>query len=301
MDVLPLLSPADSTRTYVHRGKEFQQFFQLVPQFPGSYTRVEAEYYPDPAQSWMISVPWFPLLLVTLYMAMCYFGPKVMANHKPFGLRIPLILWNFLLSTFSLIGAYRTAPHLLYLIYATSLKDTICTDPVAHWGAGATGMWVQFFILSKIPELGDTIFIVLKKKPLIFLHWYHHVTVLLFCWNSYVTESASGLWFITMNYTVHAVMYGYYGAMAAKLPMRWFPSWLLTAMQIAQMVVGVVIVSVTWYYASQPQETCKNDITNLYAGAVMYFSYLLLFVKFFVDKYILGRTSSLAPARAKKE
>jgi len=37
---------------------------------------------------------------------------------------------------------------------------------------GATGLWVQLFILSKIPELIDTFFIVQRKRPLIFLHWY---------------------------------------------------------------------------------------------------------------------------------
>eukprot|EP00669_Euglena_mutabilis_P006694 TRINITY_DN220_c0_g1_i1.p1 TRINITY_DN220_c0_g1~~TRINITY_DN220_c0_g1_i1.p1 ORF type:complete len:262 (-),score=92.92 TRINITY_DN220_c0_g1_i1:389-1174(-) len=239
--------------------------------------------------------PWLPIVSVVLYLALCYFGPKLMENHKPFGLRGPLVLWNFGLSLFSIIGAYRTVPHLLYLLAYTPFRDTICTDPVANWGTGATGIWVQMFILSKIPELGDTVFIVLKKKPLIFLHWYHHVTVLLFCWNSYVTESGSGLYFVAMNFTVHAIMYAYYGAMAARLPMKWFPSWLLTSLQIIQMVIGIIVIAFSWYYVSTKGETdpeCKNDPTNLYAGAIMYTSYLLLFVQFFVEKYILKRNGS---------
>ncbi len=43
----------------------------------------------------------------------------------------------------------------------------------------------------------------LRKKPLIFLHWYHHVTVLLYCWHSYYEQTTYGLYFIAMNYTVH--------------------------------------------------------------------------------------------------
>ena len=42
----------------------------------------------------------------------------------------------------------------------------------------------------------------------IFLHWFHHVTVLLYCWHAYTaTPAATGLWFAAMNYTVHSVMY----------------------------------------------------------------------------------------------
>ena len=57
------------------------------------------------------------------------------------------------------------------------------------------GLWLFLFVMSKFPELIDTAFIVLKKGDLIFLHWYHHITVLLFCWQSYATRSSTGIYF----------------------------------------------------------------------------------------------------------
>lgn len=36
---------------------------------------------------------------------------------------------------------------------------------------GETGLWAFLFVLSKIVELGDTAFLVLRKRPIIFLHW----------------------------------------------------------------------------------------------------------------------------------
>lgn len=42
-------------------------------------------------------------------------------------------------------------------------------------------------------ELGDTLFLVFRGKTVPFLHWYHHVTVLYFCWLGYVpTQSMVG-------------------------------------------------------------------------------------------------------------
>jgi hypothetical protein len=40
---------------------------------------------------------------------------------------------------------------------------------------------MSFFTVSKVFELWDTFFIVVRKRPLILLHWYHHVTVLCVC------------------------------------------------------------------------------------------------------------------------
>jgi elongation of very long chain fatty acids protein 6 len=90
-----------------------------------------------------------------------------------------------------------------YLLCFFSSSSFIESDRVS-------GFWTLAFVLSKVPELGDTVFIVLRKQPLIFLHWYHHVTVLIYSWYSYSEYTAAARWFVVMNYIVHSVMYSYY-------------------------------------------------------------------------------------------
>ena len=63
----------------------------------------------------------------------------------------------------------------------------------------------------------DTFFLVIHKKKVLFLHWYHHITVLLYTWYGYTHASPIGVHMTAMNYTVHAVMYGYYFLMAMKM------------------------------------------------------------------------------------
>merc|ERR1712072_138491 len=65
---------------------------------------------------------------------------------------------------------------------------------------GPAGLWLTLFIFSKIPELIDTAFLVIRKKPVIFLHWYHHFTVMLYCWHALDTTAAPGIWFAAMNF-----------------------------------------------------------------------------------------------------
>jgi elongation of very long chain fatty acids protein 6 len=48
-------------------------------------------------------------------------------------------------------------------------------------------MAVHLFIISKLPELGDTLFLAIKGVDIGLLQWYHYCTVLTFCWHSYVT------------------------------------------------------------------------------------------------------------------
>ncbi len=176
-------------------------------------------------------------------------------------------------------------PVLINNLLTQTYEETVCTFPVDTWASGTSGFWVMLFIYSKIPELIDTAFIVLRRKPLIFLHWYHHVTVLLFCWSSYSTMAASGLYFVAMNYSVHALMYGYYFMQALKICPRSFPTALITISQITQMFIGTGVCMSCWYFllAGRP---CHNDKSNLYAGALMYASYLYLFCDFAVRRFI---------------
>ena len=78
------------------------------------------------------------------------------------------------------------------------------------------------FTLSKIPELIDTFFIIARKKKLIFLHWYHHATVLMYSFYLYKDRLAGAAYYGTMNFTVHAIMYTYYFFSACKIRL---PKW----------------------------------------------------------------------------
>ena len=68
------------------------------------------------------------------------------------------------------------------------LESLLVTKASYSFGSGSCGLWVALFIYSKVPELIDTLFLILRSREVIFLHWYHHITVLLFCFQSYRLE-----------------------------------------------------------------------------------------------------------------
>jgi hypothetical protein len=114
---------------------------------------------------------------------------KIMVNRTAFSLKVPLVCWNLMLTLFSLYGVWRSVPPMLQLLYRDGLYATTC-EPMkdkTDFGPHALSLWL--FTLSKIPELGDTIFIVLRKKPLILLHWYHHISVLFVVFQACGTQS----------------------------------------------------------------------------------------------------------------
>lgn len=273
-------------------GLEYKEFSCVYPTLGKLYFGFEKYYDPEPVYAWMEERPVIPIAAVMAYGFLCYFGRKKMASEDAWKWRNQLALWNFSLSLFSWIGAARTVPHLFSNLATLPLRDNLCMNPKIGYGTGSTGLWTQLFCLSKFPELMDTFFIVIHKKPLIFLHWYHHITVLLYCWHSYVNDSGTGLFFVAMNYSVHAIMYGYYFLMAMKLKPKWLNAKFITVAQISQMVVGVSVTLLGfYYYVTKGEQSCSIQRENIISAFLMYGSYLFLFVQFFVGRYLKVKTT----------
>ncbi len=233
---------------------------------------------------WMSNYFGYIVFYAICYLALIVFGKKIMEKREKFELRRFLIAWNFLLSLFSTLGAVRVWPEFIYEIQNYGLEHTFCSH---HWTHGVHGCWVQLFVLSKFAELIDTAFIIARKQKLIFLHWYHHLTVLLYVWfcTIEVDSAASGRWFMVMNFTVHAFMYAYYGLSALRFKIPKWVNIILTSSQILQMIIGIYI-NFSAFLIKQRGGSCSISDNNLKFSFVMYLSYFILFFNFFYKVYL---------------
>merc|ERR1711972_447112 len=183
-------------------------------------------------------------------------------------------------------GVVACVPVLATSLWEHGLHFTMCA-PAAWYATGWSGFFVALFIYSKIAELMDTVLLLLAGKPVIALQWWHHSTVLLYCWHSYAARIASGAWFACMNYSVHSIMYGYFAVMGTsyrKAVSRY--AIYITLLQLLQMLVGM-FVTVKAVLHQAAGEECHVNKTNSVLGLSMYSSYFALFFKLFVDNYCL--------------
>ena len=221
-----------------------------------------------------------------VYVVSIFTLQKVMEKRRKFSLQVPLLLWNTGLCIFSIVGSYMTvSPQFRVLLYH-GVQASVCGRNIQD---GPAGVWSLLFILSKAPELIDTYFIVLRKQKLIFLHWYHHITVFVYCWYNYCLLISTGQWFIVMNYMVHSIMYGYYALRISRLIK--LPIWVnmfITSLQLLQMVVGVAVNMYVFVHIRTDWH-CDRRVEKSYfyvaLSFIMYFSYFILFAQFFYSTY----------------
>jgi len=239
---------------------------------------------------------------LTGYISLAYviviFGlKKYMSNRKRFEIQTPLFLWSLALAVFSIIGAIRTIGEAVWTGRNHDVYYSACNPSIFY---GSTAFWSLAFVLSKVIELGDTVFIVLRKQPLIFLHWYHHFTVLVYSFYTYSQHSGPGRWFCVMNYVVHSFMYSYYALRAAKINVPKFVNIAITSMQIIQMTLGTG-VCIYAYYLKYQGVFCHITYDNLHCGLLMYISYFLLFGNYFFHTYLKSKQPAVNRTRKTSE
>lgn len=225
----------------------------------------------------------FPAILVVcvLYVAFIFTGRRWMQDKQPFDLRRELTMWNTGLAVFSILGFLNLTPAMLHKLFNEGYLATVCSPLTGSH----VDLWKFLFCLSKAAELGDTVFLVLRKSQLTFLHCYHHLTVLIYAWYGGTLDSDPlGNWFGWMNYGVHSVMYMYF---VLKSIGFWVPNGVsraITLLQLSQFLMGLVAI-LTAVWVKMRGHFCPTSDTVILVGIALYGSYFALFVNFFYNRY----------------
>ncbi|XP_050521966.1 elongation of very long chain fatty acids protein AAEL008004-like [Daktulosphaira vitifoliae] len=194
-------------------------------------------------QYWLMSSMWPVLLILIAYL---YFvlklGPSIMKNRKPFNIDRIVMIYNIvqvLYSTYLVKEAFR-----LYWFQNDYRFNCIEMD-YSYTDISKDRIFVVWlYFISKVLDLLDTIFFVLRKKQnqVTFLHVYHHGMVLTFGW-IFVKFYPGGqlALFGTINAFVHAIMYSYYFLTVLKPEYKkaWWKKY-LTQLQLIQFVITAV-------------------------------------------------------------
>jgi len=264
-----------------------------IVDFAASLAKLGADY--GNMQAWKDVVAFcnshweIPAAFAVSYLTMVFATRRKISPHRFSGVvDTCFAAWNLGLSLFSCWGFYNMALPLQRVVRNEGLYFSVCADTasmVGHFKDYPAMFALALFCLSKIPELGDTVFLILKRRDVRLLQWYHHTTVMLFCWLALATEYIPGIWFAVTNYFVHSIMYMYFFLMTFK---GWHQKILktiapfITIIQTTQMVWGLFIngIAVVSYFTTG---ACQIQSITVYCAVVMYASYFWLFSKLYLE------------------
>jgi len=251
------------------------------------------------ARDWTMERRTWSVGIVAVYLITLFALEKFMKNRRAYALQKSLICWNVCLTVFSAFGLYYTASEFLATNNAQGFTGLYCrTNQLFR---GPSGYWVWLFTLSKVVELGDSYFLVLRKRPLTFLQYFHHSLTLVYCWWSYVEAPSFNRIGTLMNYLVHTVMYAYFLARSLRVAVPAVVAQAVTGLQILQFVIAATLLCYGHYQVVVNGEQCDWPVRLATGALVMNACYLYLFAQFFYNAYVRGHHSTLHTKTTKAE
>ncbi|SOV22570.1 long chain fatty acid elongation enzyme, putative [Plasmodium sp. DRC-Itaito] len=241
------------------------------------------KYYWTPQKGRELAIKYEKIILMIslLYIPCILMLQRIMKHRKEKNMKYLKILWNLSLSLLSFIGV------LLITIYDKNILKYIIVEESEY--SPETRAVISIFTLTKVVEYGDTIFLILKKKKLTFLHSYHHLSVVLYCLYSQKILVSHAHYFVLLNLLVHSIMYFYFAFIYIfphiLIKIRKF----ITCLQIFQMFAGIYIS----YYAIKNVDN-PLFVSNAIGSFILYLSYAVLFLNFYFSNYYRNIKSNVA-------
>lgn len=214
------------------------------------------------------------------------------------------VVWNLFLSAFAFYGTTRVFPPLIKNFMKYGIHDTFCTFRPEEFYTTEIGTALGLFTMSKLPEFGDTVFLLLLGKKLPFLQFFHHTSMFLFVWFAYEQGSSIFITAAAYNYFVHTIMYMYFALAEAGFKEEVKPlAMYITALQLIQMM-GVMwssgYVIYQKYFVDVPNGVARDAYgvgacpgTSLYNARLqfcIYSFFLYLFGEMFFKNYVFKKT-----------
>ncbi|KAM8874510.1 ELOVL fatty acid elongase 8b isoform 2-T2 [Spinachia spinachia] len=235
---------------------------------------------------WLLVYSPVPVALIFLaYLFVVWAGPRVMRHREPFDLKGVLVLYNFAMVGLSAYMFYE------FLVTSWLSNYSLLCQPVDYSSRPlplrmANVCWWFFF--SKVIELADTIFFIMRKKnnQLTFLHVYHHGTMIFNWWAGIKYVAGGQSFFIGLvNTLVHTVMYSYYGLAALGPHMQKYLWWkrYLTSLQLLQFLLFLLHTGYNLFTACDFPDA-MNAVVFGYCVTL-----IVLFSNFYFQSYLNKR------------
>jgi len=227
---------------------------------------------------------WASLITILILYLISIFGlQKWMEDRKKYEMTWVIPLHNFFLSGLSLLMLVGMLYEVFQVFISTKFDiECLLCDPHKKLAVGRQVGWFYIFYLSKFYELLDTVIICLKKRPIIFLHIYHHCITLVLVFVMLHNEVAVQWISMTANCLVHVPMYYYY-AMSSMGYEIWWKKY-ITMLQITQFIIDIAANSIGFAYHFTGHN-CSGSLNSWIFGQLVLLSFLVLFMQFFQSTY----------------
>nr|QXU64621.1 fatty acid elongase 10 [Blattella germanica] len=226
------------------------------------------------------SLPVISILSVYLLIVL-KIGPKIMDQRKPYSLRSTLVIYNFAMVIVSVIlTLWPVVTKCISFLYQDGCHPTQELSKMNYKAASYT--WL--FMITKIIELADTVFFILRKKynQVSFLHVYHHSSTLLYSWiHLKYLPGLQGIIMGFLNSGVHIIMYFYYMLSAmgpAYQKYLWWKKY-ITIIQMVQFILMMTYMTGTLVFSCD-----LPKIVSIYFNLISII-FLLLFINFYNRAY----------------